>query len=80
MQYPRKHMILVQKVKDRARWGASLILILLRLLFTNGMTHDPQNPSVVEVLNLQRQRSTLVMIFTSAVAMMISNHNNTITL
>ena len=36
---------LVQKVEDEARWGSS---DSAQFTVYNGMTHDPQNASVVE--------------------------------
>ena len=67
-------MISIQKVEDGARFGTSLISILLRY----GVTHNPQSPSVVELLDPQWQRCTSVMIVMSAVAVIISYHNTII--
>ena len=74
-------MISVQKVEDGVHLSTSLISILLtQIAVYNGVTHDPQNPFVVDLLDLQWQQCALVVIFISAVAVIISNHNKIIAL
>ena len=61
-------MVKVQKVEDGGCVGAHHLCHSTQFAVYNGVTYVPQNPSIV----------ALVTIFTSAVTVIINNHNKTI--
>ena len=61
-------MVSVQKVEDGVRWGSITYFYSTQFAVYYGVTHDPQNPFVVEYLDLQWHWCALVTMFMSAVA------------